>query len=50
MATSRQPPRMAPRAWPRVIRTKVRTRLEPRLRATSSCPGSALRRLAATGR
>ena len=49
-ATSRQPPRMALRAWPSVIRTNVRTRLTPRLRATSSWPGSALRRLAATGR
>ena len=41
---------MAPRAWPSVIRTNVRTRPEPRLRATSSWPGSAPRRLAATGR
>ena len=48
--TSRQPPAMAPLAWPSVIRTKVLTRPEPRLRATSSWPGSALRKLAATGR
>jgi hypothetical protein len=41
---------MAPRAWPSVIRQNTRSREVPRLRATSSWPGSADRRLAATGR
>ena len=41
---------MAPRAWATVTRRKVATRPSPRLRAVSSWPGSALRRLAATGR
>ncbi len=50
MATSRQPPRIAPRAWARVMRKNVRTGPTPRLRATSSWPGSAARRLAATGK
>ena len=49
-ATSRQPPRIAPRAWRTVIRKKVLTRPVPRLRATSSWPGSAARKLAAAGR
>ena len=49
-ATSRQPPRIAPRAWRTVIRMKVLTRPVPRLRATSSWPGSAARKLAAAGR
>ena len=44
------PPRIASLAWPTVTVQKVRTRPRPRLRATSSCAGSAERRLAATGR
>jgi hypothetical protein len=50
MITSTQPPRMATRACPIVTRQKVFSRPAPRLRDTSSCAGSALRRLAATGR
>ena len=41
---------MATLAWPTVTRQKTFSRLAPRLRATSSWAGSALRRLAATGR
>ena len=41
---------MARRACPTVTVQNVLTRPSPRLRATSSCAGSAPRRLAATGR